>query len=266
MTALSHKTIPYPLAEWLYLSGVQYEISEEEYAWGGQAESVVPAAMPVTAKPVAIKPSTTALNLPGFIDLNAFHSYVASWKGLGLCNTATHAVTGEGVTAPQIMIVSEAPDDSEDRSGKAFSGPAHLLIRQALAAAGFDMDHVYMTYLSKWRPPGQRALGKHEMAALSALLQEEIRLVRPKALLALGESTARAIGGDSLPATGLSGKIFNIKNQWDSKNMPFLASQKAETLLKTPSMKKAFWFSLLSCTATLRAQAAPHNMESSATS
>ena len=57
MTALSHKTIPYPLAEWLYLSGVQYEISEEEYAWGGQAESVVPAAMPVTAKPVAIKPA-----------------------------------------------------------------------------------------------------------------------------------------------------------------------------------------------------------------
>ncbi len=261
------KTLPYPLAEWLYLSGVQYEISEEACVWGGAEKEYVSSSVTSVPSPGPIPvqsptaPRERPSSLPHFIDLAAFNSYIATWRGLGLCSTATHAVLGQGSLQPRVMVIAEAPDDAEDRSGETFSGAAHQLVIQALTAAGFDKADIYVTYLSKWRPPGQRSLGKHEVTPLSAMLWEEIRLVRPKALLVLGEGLARAIGGDSLPTSGLLGKILSINNQIDNLNLSFLASQKAETLLKTPSMKKTFWFSLLSYTATLRAQAAPHNLE-----
>lgn len=261
---MSYNAFPYSFADWLQLGGVYYEVREEPASWGQEqsavsfpAEEVVAMAQPAPKEAVL-----TTQPFQQFSDLDSYNSHLLSWKKIGICNTSTNTVLGSGVSSPALMLVAEAPDDVEDRSGIAFSGAGNQIILQALQAAGFDHTHIYMTYLSKWRPPGgQRALGKHETIHLVPMLLEEMRLVRPKAVLVLGESVGKLILGESFPGSGGIGKVFSINNQIDKRQIPLMASQKGENLVKTQGMKKNFWFSLLSYTASLRAQAAPNNLE-----
>ena len=249
------------LADWLYLTGIQFETKDIVTSW--QADGFAEATQQVIEKAprAALKPANdtaTVIPMPAieptkkFDNLKDYSSYLSSWKKLGICATSTHTVLGIGAENPVLMVIAESPDDVEDRTGTAFSGLGHQLIKQALAAAGLAEDQLYVTYLSKWRPPGgQRNIGKHETAHLLPLLYEEMRLVAPKAVLALGESLAGVFLGDTPHAKAAMGKVLSIKNQLDNLNLPFMASQKGEILVKTQSMKKSFWLNLLSYTAAL---------------
>lgn len=245
------------LADWLLLTGIQFETKDIVTKWQQDAFAEAPQQVIEKIARPANDPGNV-VQMPAiepvkqFSNLKDYNSYLSSWKKLSICNTASNIVPGTGVESPKLMIIAEAPDDAEDRSGIAFSGSGHQLVRQVLGAAGFKPDQVYLTYLSKWRPPGQRNIAKHEVSHLLPLLHEEIRLVRPRAVLALGESLASHVLGDSTSAKVKLGQIISIKNQLDNSNLPFLASQKGESLVKTPGMKKAFWFTMLSYAAALQ--------------
>jgi uracil-DNA glycosylase family 4 len=250
------------LADWLYLTGIQFETKDIVTSWQQDGFAEVPQqVIEKSSRPTVLKPANdvaTVIAMPviepvrQFANLKDYNSYLSSWKKLGICTTSTHTVLGTGVEKPILMVIAESPDDVEDRTGTAFSGLGHQLIKQALAAAGLTEGQLYLTYLSKWRPPGgQRNIGKHEAAHLLPLLYEEMRLVAPKAVLALGESLAGLFLGDAAQAKTVMGKVLSIQNQLDNSDLPFMASQKGEILVKTQSMKKSFWLNLLSYTAAL---------------
>ncbi len=113
---------------------------------------------------------------------------------------ATQAVPGAGPLRPALMLVGEQPGDQEDLRGRAFVGPAGELLARAMARAGIDRSSIYLTNAVKhfkFELRGKRRIHKTptqaEALACSRWLEEEIALVQPGALLALGATAARSL-------------------------------------------------------------------------
>jgi uracil-DNA glycosylase len=119
-----------------------------------------------------------------------------------LWRTATQGVPGEGHAPSGLMLVGEAPGDSEDLQGHPFVGPAGAMLDRALEEAGMDRKSVYVTNAVKhfkFEPRGKRRLhvkpSATEIQACNWWLEQELRLVSPKLVIALGATAARALLG-----------------------------------------------------------------------
>src|SRR3979490_3546339 len=106
---------------------------------------------------------------------------------------ATQAVEGEGAARAKIMLVGEQPGDEEDRRGHPFVGPAGRVLDEAIAAAGLQRKDIFITNAVKhfkWEPRGKRRLHKKpavgEIKACNIWLDQEIRSIQPKVIVALG--------------------------------------------------------------------------------
>lgn len=117
---------------------------------------------------------------------------------------ATQAVAGEGPDGASIMIVGEQPGDAEDLEGRPFVGPAGAILDRALAAVGIDRAACYLTNAVKhflWEPAsnprGKRRIhktpGQREMLACREHLLAELVRVRPRVIVALGRTAAKAL-------------------------------------------------------------------------
>jgi len=131
---------------------------------------------------------------------------------------ATQTVFGEGPKKARMMLVGEQPGDYEDVAGKPFVGPAGKIMDRALEEAGIDRKEVYVTNAVKhfkWEPRGKRRLHKkpnsREIAACRPWLEAEIRLVRPKLVVALGATAGQTIFGPLFRVTRERGKILSSK-------------------------------------------------------
>jgi probable DNA metabolism protein len=119
---------------------------------------------------------------------------------------ATQSVTGEGRLRAALMLVGEQPGDQEDLQGHPFVGPAGQLLDRALAAAGIPREAVFVSNAVKhfkYELRGKRRIHKspsqHEQAACLHWLEDEIALVKPQALVALGATAARSLVGHAVP-------------------------------------------------------------------
>ena len=72
-----------------------------------------------------------------------------SCRGCDIWQRATQAVFGEGASGAEVMFVGEQPGNREDLEGRPFVGPAGKLLDDALAEAGIDRKHVYVTNIVK---------------------------------------------------------------------------------------------------------------------
>ncbi|HYE39753.1 MAG TPA: UdgX family uracil-DNA binding protein [Ramlibacter sp.] len=121
---------------------------------------------------------------------------------------ATQSVIGEGQLQPRLMLVGEQPGDQEDLQGHPFVGPAGKLLARALEAAGIPRAQTFVSNAVKhfkFELRGKRRIHKsptqREIAACHHWLEDEIALVRPGALVALGASAARSLLGRAVPVT-----------------------------------------------------------------
>jgi DNA polymerase len=106
------------------------------------------------------------------------------------------------------MMVGEQPGDQEDKTGEPFVGAAGRVLREAIEAAGLDLDDVYLTNAVKhfkWTPRGKRRIherpNREEILACRVWLDGEIAQVRPRALVALGATAAGVILGPKVRVT-----------------------------------------------------------------
>ena len=118
---------------------------------------------------------------------------------------ATQVVWGEGPAGAPLMLVGEQPGDQEDLRGRPFVGPAGQLLDRALAALGWPRERLYLTNAVKhfgFELRGRRRIHKtpaqRDAAACLHWLEEEIALVRPGAVVALGATAARQLLGRPL--------------------------------------------------------------------
>ncbi|HUR93020.1 MAG TPA: UdgX family uracil-DNA binding protein [Gemmatimonadales bacterium] len=136
-------------------------------------------------------------------------------RGCHLWVPATQTVFGEGPRAATVMLVGEQPGDQEDRQGHPFVGPSGRLLDEGLDAAGIVRREVYVTNAVKhfkFVPVEltKRRLHKKpnaaEVRACRPWLEEEIRLVRPRVIVALGATAAQALLGPAFKVTERRGQ------------------------------------------------------------
>jgi DNA polymerase len=139
-------------------------------------------------------------------------------KACHLYKRATQTVFGEGPKGATMVLVGEQPGDYEDVAGKPFVGPAGKIMDRALEEAGIDRSRVYVTNAVKhfkWEPRGKRRIhqkpNSREIAACRPWLEVELRIVKPKLVVAMGATAAQTIFGPSFRVTRERGKVLSSK-------------------------------------------------------
>jgi uracil-DNA glycosylase family protein len=134
-----------------------------------------------------------------------------------LYRNATQTVFGEGAARAPIMLVGEQPGDQEDLAGHPFVGPAGKVLDRAMAEAGLDRKKVYLTNAVKHfksEPRGKKRLHKrpnrYEVEVCRVWLRQEISLVRPQLILALGVTAAVALAGRPVVLSRERGKVIEL--------------------------------------------------------
>jgi uracil-DNA glycosylase len=146
------------------------------------------------------------------VSLGELRGAVNECRRCTLWKATTQGVPGEGLARSRLMLVGEAPGDSEDLQGHPFVGPAGAILDRALQDAGLGRDSVYITNAVKhfkFEPRGKRRLhikpSAGEIEACHWWLGEELRLVAPKLVMALGGTAARALLGHPVIVSQLRG-------------------------------------------------------------
>ena len=153
--------------------------------------------------------------------LERLREAAAGCRGCDLWRNATQTVFGEGPKRADVMLVGEQPGDQEDRQGHPFVGPSGRLLDEGLSAAGIDRARVYVTNavkhfkfvrveLTRRRLHKKPAPG--EVRACHPWLEEEIRLLRPRVIVALGATAAQALLGPKFKVTEQRGRT--VKSEW----------------------------------------------------
>ena len=112
----------------------------------------------------------------------------------GLCKNRTTPIVGEGnLDSPDIMFIGPAPDAQDDKSGTVFSGLAGDLLTKMIEAMGCKREDVFLTNTCKCHTPNDRAPTMKEMALCSRFLEEQVKIVRPKSIVVLGEHANKGL-------------------------------------------------------------------------
>lgn len=123
-----------------------------------------------------------------------------------LACSRTQVVFGEGDPDADLMIVGEAPGADEDALGRPFAGRAGATLDTLLGDIGLTRADVYVANVVKCRPPAnRRPRVVSEVEACAPYLAEQIRLVRPRVILALGATAARRLLGPGPTVTASRG-------------------------------------------------------------
>jgi uracil-DNA glycosylase family 4 len=102
---------------------------------------------------------------------------------------------GQGPTPCEIMVVGEAPGKREDDSGRAFVGKSGKLLEDHLERIGLSRDDVFISNAVHCRPLNNKTPSKSEIKTCHKYLADEIRVVKPKFILTLGNVPLMSLTG-----------------------------------------------------------------------
>ncbi len=126
-----------------------------------------------------------------------------------------NAVPGEGPLNAKIMFVGEAPGKQEDEEGRPFVGAAGMLLTKLIEEAGMRREQVYITNIVKCRPPGNRDPTDEEIRSCIPYLWQQVRLIKPRVIVALGRHAARILfekaGLQWRSMSQQHGKVYNAE-------------------------------------------------------
>lgn len=200
-----------------------------------------PASAPASAPAVSIAPAGLAVGTP-MRELTPTHASLeelrASFADCRLCSIAAgrqNLVFGVGNPRAELVIVGEAPGADEDRLGDPFVGAAGQLLDKILAAIGFAREDVYICNILKCRPPNNRDPQPDEVGHCSPFLLQQLALIQPKLLLAVGR-----IAGKTL--LGVESTLSAMRTQTHSfRGVPLVVTYHPAALLRNPQWKRGCW-------------------------
>ena len=197
--------------------------------------------------PVAALAQIPCSDLAAVQTLGALRQLMARFDGCALKKTASNLVFADGNPEAKIMIIGEAPGSDEDRMGLPFVGAAGQLLDKMLAAIGFDRQHVYITNILPWRPPGNRTPSSEEVGLLWPFLRRHIQLKAPQVIFALGGSSAKLLLNTTTGILKLRGQVQEIDfgDSGQPNVIPVLPSLHPAYLLRAPKMKQQSFHDLL---------------------
>jgi uracil-DNA glycosylase len=117
-------------------------------------------------------------------------------------------VFGEGSADADIMFIGEGPGRDEDIQGRPFVGRAGQKLNDIIHAMGLERDDVYIANIVKCRPPGNRNPETEESETCIPYLREQIRIIAPRVIVALGSVSARNLLNTTTPISKMRGEFY----------------------------------------------------------
>ena len=154
---------------------------------------------------------------------------------------------GNGNPNARLLIIGEGPGADEDRMGEVFVGRSGQLLTKMLSAIKLSRDEVYIANIVKCRPPANRNPAKAEAAACRGYLDQQIILIQPKVILAVG-----AVAAHNLLQNEESVKQLRQRpHQYGNAQTPLLVTYHPAYLLRSPAQKSKVWEDLQKLVAIL---------------
>lgn len=152
-----------------------------------------------------------------------------------LHQTRTQTVFARGSDKSGVCFIGEGPGADEDAQGVPFVGAAGQLLDKMIAGMGLGRDDVYVCNIVKCRPPKNRKPERDEMQACREYLTEQLELVAPRVIVALGATALEGL-------LGLRG-IQRLRGQWRlyQGQIPVMPTFHPAYLLREPSAKRLVW-------------------------
>jgi DNA polymerase len=179
--------------------------------------------------------------VPSSRDLATLARAAATCRGCDLFEPATQTVFGAGARDAELVLVGEQPGDREDRAGRPFVGPAGRLLDEALATAGIARERAYVTNVVKhfkFEERGKRRIhqapSRWEITACQPWFAAELRAVRPRLVVALGATAAKAILGQGFRVTRERGHVLDGPD-----GVPTLATVHPSAILRAGERRAA---------------------------
>jgi uracil-DNA glycosylase family 4 len=180
-------------------------------------------------------------------DLTALRQCVAQCTACPLHASRTQTVFGVGNTSAKLMVIGEAPGFNEDQQGEPFVGRAGQLLTSMLNAIGFAREDVYIANILKCRPPENRDPTAEEVATCTPFLNQQIAMIQPRLLLAVGRVAAHYLLNTKKSLESLRGQIHTL----GEASAPLIVTYHPAYLLRSPSDKKKAYADLLFIKRTL---------------
>src|SRR5437764_7967148 len=164
-----------------------------------------------------------------------------------LASSRTQTVFGVGNPDAELMFIGEAPGADEDKQGEPFVGRAGQLLTRIIETMGFTRGEVYIANILKCRPDtppasfGNRAPTPLEMQTCRPYLIEQIEIIQPKVLVALGATAVEGL-------LGTRGTMRELRGRWHSFNdTPLMVTYHPAYLLRnqSPNEKRKVWEDML---------------------
>ena len=221
---------------------------------GGAAERATPTAPPaVGLRPAAAPPLPASAAAPAdpaarVAALAAVAEVAGTCVRCRLAEGRRTVVFARGNPHADLMFIGEGPGAEEDRQGLPFVGPAGQLLDRIVAAMGMARDEVYVCNVVKCRPPSNRDPLPDEVAACGGFLQEQIRLVRPRVIVALGRVAAQTLLGTDAP-------VGRMRGEWHQlMGVPLRVTYHPAAILRNAALKRPTWEDMQ----VVRDRLAPH--------
>jgi uracil-DNA glycosylase len=144
-------------------------------------------------------------------------------------------VFGVGNPNADLMFVGEAPGRDEDVQGIPFVGRAGQLLTKIIEAIDLKRDDVYIANVIKCRPPENRNPEPDEVDTCEPFLFQQIDIIKPKVIVALGTFAARALLRTLDPISRLRGRVY------DYRGAKLIPTFHPAYLLRNPSSKREVW-------------------------
>ncbi|MFA6119974.1 MAG: uracil-DNA glycosylase [Sideroxydans sp.] len=195
----------------------------------------------IEARPVVdIAPVETVRNVETNIEpASGWSELKAQVKDCTACKLregCAQTVFGVGDEQADWLFVGEGPGADEDERGEPFVGQAGKLLDNMLASIKLKRgDNVYIANIVKCRPPNNRAPEADEVATCLPYLKQQIALIKPKLIVALGKTAATSLLGKEATLGSLRGALH------DFEGTPLLVTYHPAYLLRSPSEKAKAW-------------------------
>lgn len=195
----------------------------------------------IEAQPVAdVVPVETVrhveTNIHPVSDWSGLKAQVKDCTACKLRAGCTQTVFGVGDEDADWLFVGEGPGADEDERGEPFVGQAGKLLDNMLASIKLKRgDNVYIANIVKCRPPNNRAPEADEVATCLPYLKQQIALIKPKLIVALGKTAATALLGKEATLGSMRGTFH------DFQGIPLLVTYHPAYLLRSPAEKAKAW-------------------------
>lgn len=189
----------------------------------------------VAKKGIATEAKNTPPVFPAALDSLA--KQVAVCQQCSLHESRTQTVFGVGNPDADWLVIGEAPGAEEDRQGEPFVGRAGRLLNSMLLAIGLPREQVFIANILKCRPPNNRDPKPEEVIACESYLRQQIDLIKPKIILAVGRIAAQNLLKLETPI----GKMRGQRYQYPDSELPVIVTYHPAYLLRSPREKRKVW-------------------------